>query len=146
MNRYLRISERRPEVSAKDIATAKNVDDFNEIFNASKAIDKYVFVEDETATKRFRTADALALTIEVLANGTSVNRAVATINRANYPLRVWNGKGRDDIQPAKVFTKDEIAKLTFGFCKSGDDFVREVKVNPSTGELGKYKILYVSLA
>lgn len=144
MNRYKFIVSKPAQVSDADIAKAKELTDINAILNASKCVGEYVFSADEKLTEIFSKANSLALTVETLPNGAEINRAVAILSDGSkYRLRVFGSK---ELQPAKNFTKEEIAKLKFGFCTSDGSKITENRLNSESGEVLRVPVIYVNIA
>ena len=144
MNRYKFIVAKPTQPTEKEIASAKVLTNVAEILAASKSIGEYVFSEDAELCKVFRAANSVSLTVETLPNGNDINRAVAILaNGAKYRLRVFGSK---ELQPAKDFSKDEIAKLSFGFCTSDGEKITENRLNPETGEIIRVPVIYVNIA
>lgn len=144
MNRYKFIVSTPKQVTEKELATAKELTNVTEILAASKSIGEYVYSEDEELCKVFRNANSVSLTVETLPNGNDINRAIAILaNGAKYRLRVF---GTKELQPAKDFSKEEIAKLSYGFCTSDGARITESKLNPDTGEVVRVPVIYVKIA
>ncbi len=144
MNRYKFITAKTTQVTNQDLAKAKEITNVNDILKASKCIGEYVFEIDDELTKVFSGANSISLVEEILPNGNSINRAVAILTSgAKYRLRVFGSKV---LQPAKDFTKEEIAKLKFGFCTSDGARVTENKLDDNTGELIRVPVMYVNIA
>lgn len=144
MNRYKFIVARPTQPTESEIAAAKTITNVSEMLKINKSIGEYVFIADNELSKVFQAANSLDLTVETLPNGNDVNRAVAILsNGAKYRMRVY---GTKDLQPAKSFTKDEIGKLTFGFCESDGEKVTESRLNGDTGEIVKVPVFYVKIA
>lgn len=144
MNRYKFIVSTPKQVTEKELATAKELTNVAEILAASKSIGEYVYSEDEELCKVFRNANSVSLVVETLPNGNDINRAIAILaNGAKYRLRAFGSK---ELQPAKDFSKEEIAKLSYGFCTSDGARITESKLNPDTGEVVRVPVIYVKIA
>ena len=144
MNRYKFIVSKPAQVTDKEIAAAKVVSNVADMLKISKSIGEYVFSADDELTKVFRASNSVELTTETLPNGTDINRCVAILaNGAKYRLRVFGSK---ELQPAKSFTKEQIAKLVFGFCESDGEKITENRLNSETGEIVRVPVFYVNIA
>lgn len=144
MNRYKFIVAKPTQPTEKELAAAKELTKVAEILEASKSIGEYVYSEDAELCKVFRNANSVSLVVETLPNGNDINRAVAILaNGAKYRLRVFGSKV---LQPAKDFSKEEIIKLSFGFCTSDGSRITENRLNPETGEIVRVPVIYVNIA
>lgn len=142
MNRYNFISVKNVTPTAKEIASAKKVENLADILKASRSIGEYTFIPDEELTKIFKKAKAAEITLETLPNGANVNRCKINVDGSNYRLRVY---GEKEAIPAQKLTAAQIAKVVFGFCTSDGEKVSENRVDGSTGEILSVPVMYANI-
>lgn len=131
----------------KALANAKAITDLAEIVSANRCAGEYVFTEEKGLAPLFGKILSAEITAETRDNSDAIfNRLVAVTEKAGKQrMRVY-GKGKNEVLPAMNLTAEQIAKLTFGFCKSDDEIVTENRLNGSTGEIRKAPVIYANVA
>ena len=143
MNPYRFISTRPSQPSQEEIAKAKTLTSIDEILAASQSIGKYVFVKNDELTARLSQCTAMEMTIETLPNGASINRATLNLDGSHtLPIRIYGTE--NEVLPPKVFTADEVAELTFGFCTSDGQMITQKKAR--NGVVVDVPVIYANLA
>ena len=143
MNPYRFVSPRQSQPSNEDIAKAKTLTSINDILEASQSMGKFVFAPNEELTEKLRGCVAMEVTMETLPNGAPINRA--TLNTADghsLPIRVY-GTNNEAIPP-RIYSADEVADLTFGFCTSDGQTITQTKARG--GVVVNVPVIYVNLA
>lgn len=143
MNPYRFVSSRPSQPSSEEIAKAKRLTSISEILEASQSIGKYVFTANDELTERLSKCPAMEMSIETLPNGASINRATLNLGDGHtLPIRVYGTE--NEVLPPKVFTSDEIADLTFGFCTSDGEMISQKKAR--NGVVVDVPVIYVNLS
>ena len=141
--RFVSASANQPTQEA--VKAAKTATNLDEILNLSKSIEEYKYIENADLCNLFRKASAAALEVVDLPNGSRKNRVKIVTERGTFYLRVF-GAGKGVVSEPKTYTKEEIKKLSFGFCTSGAEQVTEQKFNPTTGEVKNIPVMYCKIA
>lgn len=126
---------KRDEVNATEVAAKENI--FG-LFDANLS-GEFIFVSDCDEAKALQKEVLenakevkILLLSDVRKDGTPYQRNSCRIvckNGAILDLGVWHTKGKGYVSAEKTFTKKEdISKLTFGFCKSGQEWETQVKL------------------
>ena len=125
------------------IANAKTLTSINDILEASQSIGKYVFVKNDELTEKLSQCSAMEMTLEQLPNGTPINRASLSLaDGHSLPIRVYGVN--NEALPPKVFTADEVAEMSFGFCTSDGQTITQTKAR--NGVVVNVPVIYVNLA
>lgn len=145
MNYFRFVSASANQPTQEAVKAAKTATNLDEILNLSKSIEEYKYTENADLCSLFRKALSANLEIVDLPNGSRKNRVKIVTERGTFYLRVF-GAGKGVVSEPKSYTKEEIKKLSFGFCTSGAEQVTEQKFNPATGEVKNIPVMYCKIA
>lgn len=136
----------RPQINEEKIAKAQVITDLKRELELTAASEQYNYKQDDALTKLFNTATAVEIKNTMLNNGNEVNRVVVTMPNGKrfYNIRVF---GTDkELIPEKKFSSEEIKKLSFGYCTSGDETITDGVIDRKTGEYVLVRRKYLSLS
>ncbi|MBQ3949307.1 MAG: hypothetical protein II661_02430 [Bacteroidales bacterium] len=142
MNFYSYVRTDRTK-TAKEIAGAKKVTDLSVIVAANMVQDTYKFENSKELAAQIGKVISAEILLETLANGNLANRMKVVTDKGNFRFRTFGKK--DNPEPARALTADEVKKLSFGFCKSGNEIVSDTKLNPTTGEVESVPRIYANI-
>ena len=132
--------------SEAEINKAAIVSNVAEILELSANPDKYEFAVNDELTKAFAACKGISVVVDTLNSGKEINKAAADLNGKTLNLRVWNGRGKDCLLAPQNLDAKTCKTLKFGYCKQSGEMVTETKVNPTTGELKRFPVVYVDLS
>lgn len=144
INRYRSIGRQIAAPTFQSIAKATTVSSVAEILAANKQIDEYLFETNKELQDALKGACVSVWSEKADNKRGFVNKATILLNGSKFFANVFGVK--DAPVTKKDYTAEETAKLSFGYCKSGNDLVTTTKTNPTTGEVQNIPVIYVNLA
>lgn len=131
LNAYRFVRTERKTYTEEDAKNAIVLTNFDDAADAHATQAKYEFIAQETEKFAAKNLEKVEISVNVLPNGNKKNSALVFLkgDAKGRSMRVY-GTGKTAVAPMEISGKD-LAKLVFGFCKSGDDFITETMETPA---------------